>query len=638
MPDICAEIITAPFLGAPDYHLMSAERAAGVESFLFTPQSDAPGLTIDLIRLDLVPRRFQRLQDMFAVLLSQQISYAGPERVQHEILSSSPTEILFHFSFNGHPLAGAQHTIGRLIDYENSILGIQVLRKIEALTSDELSARIDFVHNLHVDLAALEAKSANTTEFIQACLANTARIDAIFRRISEGGEAPDDMAALQLVLSQASPLRETIEWSSLAKFVALDILERGRVEEFAAARRMLGLAALNLDDGRGLSRDGSFFVPQIINALDPLAELLLYDTEGDYRAHAQRAAGIWRRCMELEGANEPERAAQFEVMATFAEALVDMDLSAPLDAGLGHATAAALQDKKQVEQIVSRLHATASRMAHLGRQSSGGQVLRLGSCLAADLSQFLVERATALGFLDFETFTAKSISISKWQLDAQLALYGLTWADLDPGVRKAEHPFSERPALVFLRQLGTARRELLPNRFPASRNAQDKRYRLLPGRISIEAALQVELTPSFTTRALGGPIDLFGMGRGTVLGGGADSWQGMAKLMIEHSNLICVLPADSEGLSWELAEILRQNAAQKTMFVLPPGEAEGAPALSAAARERLGAIGFKLPERSEPGFILLSADGSYEQHIPFDWLWNGRLNTRLCARLRMVPR
>jgi hypothetical protein len=639
MPEICSEIIPTPFSGAPDYHLMCAERGSAVESFVFIPQSDAPGLTIDLLRLDLLQRHFQRLQDMFEVLLSQLISYAGLERARCEIVSSSPTDIVFHFSFAGHPLAGAQHTIGRLIDCGNSICGIQVLRKIEALTSEEVSARLAFVRSVHVNLAVLQPRSGNITAFVKASLANSARVDAIFQRMSEEREAPDDLTVLQQALSQASPLHETIKWASLAKFAAVDILEEGRAEAFGAARRMLGLAALDLDDLRMHSGDDHFFLPKILNAIDPLAELLLYDAEGDRTAHVLRAAGIWRVCSEFESGGEPGRAAQFEVMGAFAGALAGMDLSAPLDAGLGHATTAALENKEQVKAIVAKLYATASRMAYIARRYGGDQALHLGSCLAADLAQFLVERATALGSLDFDTFIGESVRIAKWQLGAQMALFQLTQMDLDRGAseleKRAPVPRAKRPHLVYLRPLSTARRELLSNRFSADPSGPDGRYRLLPDRISIEAALQVALTPSFATQALGGPIDLFGMRRDTILGRGADSWQGMANLMIIHSDLILVLPADSEGLSWELGEILRQGAARKTIFVLPPRETEGAPAMSPAARERLGAIGYTLPERIEAGFFLLTADGNCDRHIPFDWLWDGRLNTELRARLHV---
>jgi hypothetical protein len=636
MLEICAEIIPTPFSGLADCHLMEAERGHEVESFLFIPQSDTPGLTIDLIRLDLLPRRFQRLQDLFEVLLSQLISYAGPKRARHVIISSSPTDIVFHFSFAGHPLAGDQHTIGRLIDWGKAICGIQVLRKLEPLTTDEVSPRIAFVRGVHVNLPALQARSASLTDFVRNCLANTARVEAIFKERKE----PDDLAALQETLNRASPLHETIKWAMLAKIAAADILEQGRIEGFRAARRMLGLAALNLNDALTSGGETGLFVPQILNALGRLSELLLYEVGGDRRAHALRAANTWRLCVELESGNEPGRAAQFEVMATFAEALAGMDLSAPLDTGLGQATADALKEKEQIQRIVAGLYETASRMAYVARREGDDKTLHLGSCLAADLAQLLVERATALGFLEFDTFMRESVSIAKWQLDAQMALFGLSQTDLDRAAyalkKRAPAPPADRPRLVYLRPLSTARRELLPNCF--SKDFSDERCRLLPDRISIEAALQVALTPSFATSALGGPIDVFGMERGTVLGAGTDSWQGYAKLMIEYADLICVLTADSEGLLWELREILRQGAAGKTIFILPPREEGRAPAISAAAWEQLRALGYTLPERIGAGFYLLSTDGNCERRIPFDCLWDGRLAIEFRARLHGSPR
>lgn len=56
------------------------------------------------------------------------------------------------------------------------------------------------------------------------------------------------------------------------------------------------------------------------------------------------------------------------------------------------------------------------------------------------------------------------------------------------------------------------------------------------------------------------------------------------------------------------------------MFVVPPPEAEVAPAMQPTARQQLSAIGYALPERIEPGFLLLAADASCERQVPFYWL------------------
>jgi hypothetical protein len=210
----------------------------------------------------------------------------------------------------------------------------------------------------------------------------------------------------------------------------------------------------------------------------------------------------------------------------------------------------------------------------------------------------------------------------------------MTQKDLDRA-NKRELP-STRPLLFYLRPLGTARRELLPNRLPAYLKTTYGRQ-ILPDSISIEAALQTALVSSFTTQALGGPIDIFGMARGTVMGGGADSWKGMAEINMQQAALICVLPGDSEGLAWELEEILRQSAASKTVFILPPKETEGAPPMSPAAYARLGAIGYALPIGLEPGFVLLAANGSFDRLIPFDWLWDGRLDAELRSKVQAAP-
>jgi hypothetical protein len=629
MSRILSEIITNPFCEGTDFHLAVADRGPGAESFVFIPRSEAPGLTIDIIRLDFLPRQFPRLQDLFEIVKTRLIAYAGPERAHCELVSGSPTEIVFRSGFTGHPLAGGQDTVGRLTDLGRSIRSLQAIRKIDPLTSDELDARLTYVTDLEtVDIAALRRHPQSATEFIRNCLDGSRRLVAA--TTAKRGDERKDPASLEDLVIHASPLHETVHWAVLAKFVAADLLERGKLESFDIARRMLGLAVLNLDDARRGGRGELFLRQQIRDALDPLAELLLYDGKGDRAAHVRRAADIWRLCASWDIEGAPDRAGQSEAMAAFAESIAQMSRNPPWDAGLGRA-AAALHRKEAVEGMVAKIYGVCSRMAYVARRLGGDRMLLLAACLGADLTQLLIERATVLGALDFDTYTKESIQSAQWQIDAQLALFGMTREDL--GRTNQRQLPSTRPLLFYLRPLGTARRELMPNRFP-DRFKTTYGRQILPDTISIEAALQVALVSSFKTEALGGPIDIFGMGRGTVLGGGADGWKAMAKINIEHAALIAVLPGDSEGLSWELAEILRQGAASRTIFILSPEEAIGAPPMSPSAHERLRAIGFALPMELEPGFVLLAANGSFDRRIPFDWLWDGRLEAELRSRVQ----
>lgn len=80
---------------------------------------------------------------------------------------------------------------------------------------------------------------------------------------------------------------------------------------------------------------------------------------------------------------------------------------------------------------------------------------------------------------------------------------------------------------------------------------------------------------------------------------------------------------------------MRQSAGQKTMFLLPPREGEETPVMSQVARERLRLIGFTLPERVEPGFFMMGADGSCERHIPFDLEWEAEIRTRARLHARL---
>ena len=617
MSQISGGIIPDPFSDGADFHLAIAGARAGTESFLFIPRSDLPGLTLDIIRLDLMPRQ-RGLRDLFETIGTGLIAYAGLERAHCELVSSSPTDIVFRSGFTDHPLAGTQTTVGRLTDLGGSISSLQAIRKIEPLAPRELDARIAFVSGLQaIDLAALRSHT-KPTEFIANCQ------DASRRLVAAANAKSADVDAMEKLVVQASPLHETIHWAVAARLVAADLLARGKLESFGAARRMLGLAVLNLDDARSGAGD-DFFRQQIRAALDPLAELLLCDIEGDRAAHVRRAGQIWRLCLSWDNESAPDRAGQSEVMAAFAESIAQMNRNPRLDAGLGAAAGAALQRKDAVESIVEGLYAMCRRMTYAARRLGAERTLLLASCLGADLAQLLVERAAVLGSLDFDTYVKQTIQAAQWQIAAQLALFGLTQDDLS---RANTRKLPTRPLLFYLRPLGTARRELMPNRFPASFKTTYGRQ-LLPDTISIEAALQAALVSSFQTQALGGPIDIFGMGRGTVLARDADGWKGMAKINMEHAAWICVLPGDSEGLAWELGEILRQGAASRTIFILPPKETIGAPPMSPAAHARLGAIGFTLPKDLEPGFVFVGPDGGFDRRLPFEWLWDGRLEAEL---------
>jgi hypothetical protein len=399
---ISSEIVANPFSEGADFHLAIANRSPGTESFLFIPQSDSPGLTIDILRLDLLPRRFQRLRDLYETIKAGLVSYAGPERAHCELLSSSPTDLVFSFGFIGHPLAGGQNTVGRLTDLGSSIRSLQVLRKIEPLTSEELTARVAFVSGVQgVDMAVLRRHPQSGTEFIRNCLDSTRRLVAA--ATAKSGDGLRDMASLRKLVIQASPLHETLYWALLAKLVAADILERGELESFNAARRMLGLAVLDFDDARS-GGEQHFFRQRIRDALDPLAELFLYNVGGDRAAQVRRAAEIWRLCVGWDLEREPDRAGQSEVMAAFAQSISRMNRNPPLDAGLGGATAAALHKKEAVQRIVEGIYGVCSRMAHVARRSGGNPTLLLAACLGADFAQLLIERATVLGNLGFDTF------------------------------------------------------------------------------------------------------------------------------------------------------------------------------------------------------------------------------------------
>jgi hypothetical protein len=155
---------------------------------------------------------------------------------------------------------------------------------------------------------------------------------------------------------------------------------------------------------------------------------------------------------------------------------------------------------------------------------------------------------------------------------------------------------------------------------------------MLPDPISIEAALHWAVHRDFDTHALGGPIDIFGMGRSTMLSSNPDGWQMAAGLRIDQADLLCVLPAHTNGLLWELEQIVEAGARERVLFVLPP-DGDASAKLPHPTTRLLGDLGFDLPAEFGPGCAMCAPDGTVDMKLQFGALWDGTLRRALLARV-----
>jgi hypothetical protein len=273
-------------------------------------------------------------------------------------------------------------------------------------------------------------------------------------------------------------------------------------------------------------------------------------------------------------------------------------------------------------------------------------VLYKDACLAADLAQLLLEQACAAGSLGFDEMMGRSVNVIKIQLEAQMGFYGFHQEDLDA----AESAFAARfssspgspPSLVFLRPLCTSRRIPLRNQFGAYYQQLFSGMTSNPivENLTLEGALHLAFMTRFSTTALGGPMDILGIKRLTAIfeeeSSPVRTWQMAASILIEFADVVVVLFDDSEGLLWEMSEIVRQGALKRLVFVIPPGENDQREwVLSEAGVQQLRQIGFDLPiDPIGSGFLLLDSTGAVEQRLSFEALWSGELLNVVWTRVQ----
>jgi hypothetical protein len=202
------------------------------------------------------------------------------------------------------------------------------------------------------------------------------------------------------------------------------------------------------------------------------------------------------------------------------------------------------------------------------------------------------------------------------------------------GIRSEGTP---RPSLLFLRGFRSARRIWIENTATA-RSRYVIPYLEEPVRLSLEAAL-VKCLGNFSAIALGGLQDPMGMAR---LGAAFDdeTWRVGFEVVSQQTDLILVLPDDTDALTWELNRLVDQSRLDKTLLMMTPR------ALDAKAGRvwchTVGTFarrGIRLPAFDEAGaFLLLGADGAPVERFAFEALTDGRLADRLEERLGVQAR
>jgi hypothetical protein len=185
-----------------------------------------------------------------------------------------------------------------------------------------------------------------------------------------------------------------------------------------------------------------------------------------------------------------------------------------------------------------------------------------------------------------------------------------------------------KPTLLFLRPLGTAGRLRLPNRFtnPGSMAVQ---FEVEPERMSVEAVLYRVLGSAYSFQSIGGATDGFGGGRWFSVGG--DSWQSLFRTIVGTAEMILVVPEGSDGLRWEINELMSEGQLPKCVFVFPPaaddfdtrGLVEGGVAV-------LRDFGLESPAYDEQGLLFrVRQDGTLAGVLSFDHVWTDTLAASL---------
>lgn len=608
-------VIRSPFGDGLDFHLLMDAQSPGASSFLYVPCASEPGLAIDSIRVDRIAPSAEPLPAIAERLRGGYAQFAMPRPLEFSVVQSSPADAVFGVGFDAHPVIGSYRTWLRYRRTAAGDIAVQTVRKL--LPSADAAARIRFLRDRPPDGMVRPVYAPEAMRARRAA----AELEAILRDAMQTRRLNVSTDTLAAHLGRASALEHPREWWLLARLLGNQVLAEGETDRFAATARYLELAILGLYDlsdppARDLLFDTALTLAEMLAYLPTDAPLL-------------RAAGLFDAAAEHWGRRDPDKGQVAAVLRVLLKAIAEGE------ARIGPS----LDADDDADAAVDALMAYGARAAHVARR--GTPELARRAALAVDLAQVVKERGLSRGRSVGTDELGQLSVINKAQVQTQMLVHRVTQQDLDATVRLMPEVFGsgepDRPSLVFLRSLATARRLLMDNRFPWRDRVPVRSTREALTRISIEAALHLALVRSFDTSSLGGPADVFGMQRGVLLQANdvaGTAWHGYAELMIRTADIIAVLHGESEGLVWELSQIVRQGACAKMVLVIAPAQPGAQPSTTRALRQ----AGYVVPAAmlDEPGFLFFEPSGACESRMELESLWNGALASALVKRARAL--
>jgi hypothetical protein len=170
---------------------------------------------------------------------------------------------------------------------------------------------------------------------------------------------------------------------------------------------------------------------------------------------------------------------------------------------------------------------------------------------------------------------------------------------------------------------------MMPNRFNGT--SDEYAWFIEPPRVSLEGALDRALGPEIQAFSIGGGWDCFGMGRLAGFGNTADeegaSWRKVARMLMEQSQFVLMVPSASEGVRWEVGQLASLGLLAHTLWIMPPADAFPSGELEwERARNGLSDLDIELPPFQNLGaLVLLDSKGQLKNVEPFEHVWTGGL-------------
>lgn len=617
-----------------DWHLLlHGASGPGIDTLLYLPATDTPGLCPDLFRIDRLPESPLPLDGVVRQWLARYQQLARGTPLHHRVEGRDGSQRVVVAGFD-HPVRGTHDTCLRYLRAGGHDLSFQLIRKSGGWDHGELRPRLDALAGVSPELVEGPRPAS---PFAAEAREVAGRVRSVMMEAAAAGKVelrPDEVRSL---LERASPLHSGLEWAHLARWWAHDVLEQGRIDELAGALAMREQAMVLLWDLPPSPRTDAI----LFDLASEIADVSLLIHGEDRGTRLGRAATLHGAVARHRRSRGEEGAFRSRVLAALAERLLDPGGEEAVPWMHGATDEEEPPDGEDVLEGVEALFAWGDRTAFLARQ--GDRTLARDAWVADDLAQFLLEDAALRDALPKEELHAHLARAFQRQVAAQRLYRGLDEGELEDHARDFARRYREGrpepPTLLYLRPLRSTRRGRLPNRFGEEHRELFQLLDRIPEDLTWESALHVGLMTRFHTTALGGPADLFGMERLTAMGkngasAGLHAWQQAVKPSIASAAVILLLLGETDGLRWELEEIARQDRRHRLVLFTPEKATDPETGLHPSHRvQALGALGYRLEEDAPAtGFLMMERDGRMRRHLPLDALWSGELATELERR------